>query len=171
MEQKEQEAIEKGMRMLCIIWASMLVALVMYIVVCYYLAENLQTRSSQDVPLEMFKNIFYGLTVGSLLLANFLKKLLLRVKIDQPHQMLVDPTPVLHQPLFVTRYFNAVIVSLAISGCIGLYGFVFFFFSADFPTLYTFMAISAAAMLYFRPKIEELKKLAAVMGSAHGPRE
>ena len=163
MEQKEQEAIEKGMRMLWIIWASMLVSLVMYIVVCYCLAENLQTRSSQDVPLEMFKNIFYGLTVGSLLLANFLKKLLLRVKIDQPHQTLINPTPVRHQPPFVTRYFNAVIVSLAISESIGLYGFVLFFFSADFPTLYTFMAISAAAMFYFRPKIEELKKLAAVM--------
>jgi len=33
------------------------------------------------------------------------------------------------------------------------------------------MAISAAAMFYFRPKIEELKKLAAVMGSAHDARE
>jgi hypothetical protein len=157
--------------MLWIIWASMLVVLVMCIVVCYYLAENLQTRSSQDVSLEMLKNIFYGLTVGSLLLANFLKKLLLRVKIDQPNQMLIDPTPVRHQPPFVTRYSKAVIISLAISVSIGLYGHIFFFSSADFPTLYTFMAIAAAAMFYFHPKIEELKKLAAVMGSARDARE
>jgi len=109
--------------------------LVMYIVVCYCLAENLPTRSSQNVSLAMLKNIFYGLTVGSLLLANFLKKLLLRVKIDQPHQMLINPTPVRHQPPFVTRYFNAVFVSLAISESIGFYGFVLFFFSADFPIL------------------------------------
>ena len=135
MEQKEQETTEKRMRMLWIIWASMLIALVMYIVVCYCLAENLQTRSSQDVSLAMLKNIFYGLTVGSLLLPNFLKKLLLRIKIDQPHQTLIKTTPVPHQPPFVTRYFNAVIVSLAISESIGLYGFVLFFFSADFPTL------------------------------------
>ena len=149
----------------------MVVALVMYIVVCYYLAENLQTRLSQDVPLEMVKNIFYGLTVGSLLLANFLKKLLLRVKIDQPHQTLIDPTPARHQPPFVTRYFNAVIVSLAMSESIGLYGFVLFFLGADFQTLYIFMAISAAAMIYFRPKIEELKELATAMGSTQGARE
>jgi hypothetical protein len=64
-----------------------------------------------------------------------------------------------------------IIVFLAMSESIGLYGFVFSFFSADFPTLYTFMAISATAMFYFHPKIEELKKLAAVMGSAHGARE
>jgi|LQYC01.1.fsa_nt_gi hypothetical protein len=119
----------------------------------------------------MAKNIFYGLTVGSLLLANFLKKLLLKVKTDHSHQTLIDPTPVRHQPPFVTRYFNAVIVSLAVSESIGLYGFVLFFFSADFPIPYTFMAISAAAMFYFRPKIEELNRLAAVMGGAHGARE
>jgi hypothetical protein len=165
MEQKEHEELNTWMRNIWIIWASMLVGLVLYIGVCNYLAENLQARLSQDVPLEMFKNIFYGLTVGSLLLANFLEKLLLRVKIDQPHQAIKSPTPVCHQPPFVTKYLNAVIVSLAISESIGLYVFVLFFFSVDFPTLYTFMAISVVAMFYFRPKMEELKKLAAVMGA------
>jgi hypothetical protein len=143
----------------------------MHIVVCYHLAENLKTRSSQAVPLVMVKNIFYGLTVGSLLLANFLKKLVLRVKTDHSRQASINPTPVRQQPPFVTGYFTTVIVSLAISVSIGLYGYVFFFFSADFPTLYTFMAISAAALFYFRPKIEELKKLAAAMESAHGAGE
>jgi hypothetical protein len=71
----------------------------------------------------------------------------------------------------VTKYFTAFIVSRSISESIGLYGFVICFFSADFPILYTFMVISVAAMFYFRPKTEEVKKLAVVIGIPHGASE
>jgi hypothetical protein len=109
MERKEQEAIEKRMRMLWIIWASMLVFLAMHVVVCYYLADNLHARSSQAVPLEMAKNIFYGLTVVSLLLAYLLRKFQLRVTIDRSSQRLINVRHVCHHlpsraPLFQCRF-------------------------------------------------------------------
>ena len=48
---------------------------------------------------------------------------------------------------------------------------LFFPLSDEFYTLYIFMVLAATEVFYFRPKIEELKKLAAVMESAHGARE
>ena len=172
MEAREQEALIKWMRNLWIVCASMVITLVMYIGVCHYFAERFQTRSyPYDLPIEMFKNIFYGLAVVSLFLAYFLRKLLLKVKVDNSSVKVIKATPARNQPPFIAKYFNAVIVSLTISESIGLYGFVLFFLGADFQTLYIFMAISAAAMFYFPPKIEELKELATATRSAYGGSE
>jgi hypothetical protein len=61
---------------------------------------------------------------------------------------------------FVGKYTTFVIVSLALSESIGIYGFVLFLLGDSFQTLYTFIAVSALAMIFYRPKRKELEKLA-----------
>ena len=54
-------------------------------------------------------------------------------------------------------------VSLALSEFIGIMGLVLFFLGDNFQVLYTFMAISALAMFFYRPRREELETLAIAM--------
>ena len=63
-------------------------------------------------------------------------------------------------PPYIAQYATAVIVSLALSESIGIYGFVLFLLGGGFKTLYTFIGISAVAMVFYRPKREEMEKLA-----------
>jgi hypothetical protein len=63
----------------------------------------------------------------------------------------------------VIKYGVAVIVSLAISENIGIFGLVLFVLSKDFQTLYILAIISAIAMLYHRPKMKELQKIVSTM--------
>ncbi len=58
-----------------------------------------------------------------------------------------------------TKYFTAVIISLALAESIGIYGLGLFFLGGGFETLYLFNVLSAIAMFFFRPKGEEFEKL------------
>jgi hypothetical protein len=51
------------------------------------------------------------------------------------------------------------VVSLALSESIGIYGLVLFFLGESFRTLYIFLGISALAIFLYRPKREELEAL------------
>ena len=66
----------------------------------------------------------------------------------------------MNQPPFVGHYAAVVIISLALSESIGIYGLVLFLLGGGFKTLYTFIAVSALAMVFYRPKREEMEKLA-----------
>ncbi|MBU2499127.1 MAG: hypothetical protein KKE57_09510 [Proteobacteria bacterium] len=60
-------------------------------------------------------------------------------------------------------------ISLALSESIGIYGLVLFFLGDSLRTLYTFIGISALAIIYHRPKREELETLALAMQREGGP--
>jgi hypothetical protein len=64
------------------------------------------------------------------------------------------------------KYAVALIVSLALSESIAIYGLVLFFLGDNYQTLYFFVGISAIAMFFYRPKKEELEELirAAMQG-------
>ncbi len=55
------------------------------------------------------------------------------------------------------------LLSLALSESIGIYGLVLFFLGDSFQTLYIFIGISALGMFHYRPKREEIEKFAVAM--------
>lgn len=57
---------------------------------------------------------------------------------------------------------------MALSESIGVYGLVLFFLSKDSGVLYQFIVMSAIAMLYYRPRKEELLQLAVEMNKQGG---
>jgi hypothetical protein len=71
------------------------------------------------------------------------------------------PTPSA-QSSSIGKYAVAMVVSLALSESIGVYGLVLFFLGESFRTLYIFIGISALAIFLYRPKREELESLAMV---------
>jgi hypothetical protein len=78
-----------------------------------------------------------------------------------------EPSSYSSQPQALGKYTTAVMVSLALSESIGIYGLVLFFLGSTIQTLYLFMVISACAMIFFRPKKEELAELAISMQAAN----
>ena len=58
---------------------------------------------------------------------------------------------------------SRVVVWLALSESVGVYGFVLFLLGGGFGTLYIFVALAALGMLYHRPRLHELERFAAAL--------
>jgi len=65
----------------------------------------------------------------------------------------------LPQNLIVRKYAIAMLVALAMSESIGIYGFVLFLLGRDVLDLYLLNLVSAAAMFTYRPKRDEIINL------------
>jgi cell division protein FtsL len=64
------------------------------------------------------------------------------------------------QPLTLQKYTTAMIVAWALLESIGIFGLVLFLLGKNPMDLYLLILISAAAMLWYRPKKDELVSLA-----------
>lgn len=147
---------KKQINIIRIIWASMLGTLAVYVLICYIFGDEIKSGISPDIPVGLIKNILIVVSAVELVAAGFIRKFMLRGRTQ------VNPAFRTEASQIAKRYTAAVLVSLAISESIGIYGLVLFFIGEGFPTLYTFIAISAGAMIFFRPKAEEFGQFAAV---------
>lgn len=164
----EKEAIEKGFATLKIIWMVMFGALLIYVIICRQFGHEIQQAANIQLAATRLKYIFLGLSIGTLLLTHHLRRIMLVVRSAGPVIKLADRPSYPNQPQALGKYTAAVIVSLALSESIGIYGLVLFFLGDSLQTLYTFIAVSAFAMLYYRPKQEELAMLAISMKADQG---
>ena len=154
---KGVEELKKGMQTLWIIWGAMFGSLLVYLIVCHVMADRVKMK---DIPFALFRNILYIIVAVELVIAYYIRKLLLKVRpAKQGSTTLNEATGLKYRPA-LSKYTSALIVSLAIVDSIGIYGVVFFFMSRDFQSLYIFTTISAIAMFIYRPKMEEIEKLA-----------
>lgn len=154
----EKDAIEKGMKQLWLIWAVMILGLLAYLAIIYTLGEEI-TPTGKDLPLELLRNIFYGVSVIVLYLGHFIRKRIIK-NTRFSTQLYKDRKEFSNQPSYMMKYTAAVVASLAMSESIAIFGLVLFFIGADYQTFYIFLAISALGMFYFRPKRAELEELA-----------
>ncbi len=156
----EKEAIEKGLLTLWIIWAAVMGSLFIYVFICHQFGDEIRGNMSQDIPVTLLRNILYGIAAITLFLTHFLKRFMLAGTSSGSVSRASKSGPTPNQPAFFAKYTTALIVSLAFSESIGIYGLVLFFLGEGFQTLYTFIGISALAIYFYRPKREELETLA-----------
>ena len=160
LEPEESKAIDKGMRTLWFIWAAMLVSLLMYVFICHQPGVGFKNVGGSDFPIGLLRNIFFGAGAAAWLMAFFMRRSMLSVRAGISKSKPVERMVKWDAPPYIAKYATAVIVSLALSESIGIYGFVLFLLGGGFKTLYTFIGISALAMVFYRPKREEMEKLA-----------
>lgn len=165
----ERETIEKGLMTLWIIWAAMAGSLLIYVFVCHQVGEEIRRTASPDFPLGLLKNIFYVAAIGTLFLAQFLRKLMLASRFASSEAEPFKPGAASNHPSFLAKYTTAAIVSLALCESIRIYGLALFFLGDTFRILYTFLGISAIAMFFYRPKGEELEALAIALQTEGEP--
>jgi hypothetical protein len=163
LEETGRVDLEKGLRILWIIWAAMLGSLFVYVFICHQVGEEIRGNTSLDFPISLLKNILYGAVIVTLFLAHFLRRFMLTCRFSISEVRFFKPAAISNQPSLIAKYTIAVFVSLALCESIGLYGLVLFFLGDDLQTLYIFITISALSMLFYRPKMEELERLTLIM--------
>lgn len=168
METGERTSIENVMRTLWTIWGAMLVSLLIYVFICHQFGEKIKVPGNPDFPLELFKNILYGVAVLTLIIARFVRKIMMSSGFEGGQAALFSPASSTNRPSYIARYTSAVVISLALSESIGIYGLVLFILGRDINSLYLFIAVSAVAMFYFRPKTEELETMAVALHTGDG---
>ena len=154
----EKELYERQLQVMWIIWAGMLGALVVYVSICL-LGGDVIRGSESSLPLDLIRDILYGIAILTLILTHFLRNFMLGGRSGDSGPMSSHPRVPSNQSAFVGKYTTAMIVSLALSESIGIYGLVLFLLGADLRTVFIFNGIAALAMFIYRPKREELERL------------
>lgn len=156
---EETEPTGKSLLTIWIIWASMLGSLAAYVLVCHLLGEEIKSGVSPDIPVRLIKSVLMAVSAAEIVIAWFLRRFMLTArKTSEPSQA-------------VGKYAAAVVISLAISESIAIYGLILFFIGEDFPTFYSFTALSAAAMIFYRPKSDEFERFVVSDNQSDAHRE
>jgi hypothetical protein len=149
--------LDSGFRVTLIIWGAILASLGAYLVVCRLVGPTLPVTTDPGFPIDTIRYALYGITLIILFGVHFLRKIMLKAN----PQTLNPPPGGSPATRAVARYTVAVVVTSALLECIGIFGVVLFLLSRDTSSLYQLLLISAAAMIHFRPRKEELTNLLA----------
>ena len=163
MSGNENEVTDKGMRVLWAIWAIMLGYLCVYILICHLLADGVRGNVGSDFPIAIIRNILYIAVIVTLSITVFFREIMLSGNFGQSESTTYNFKPFANQTTFLIKYTIVIIVSLALSESIGIYGLLLFFLGDSYQTFYVFIGISALAMFHFRPKRQNVGKYSIIM--------
>ena len=153
----------KSFQVLRMIWIAMLASLLIYVFVCHMLTDELQGAVKPDVPMTIIRAMVGSLTVIALIVARLLR---IRAYIGRSNDPGPKPISNVQPPdssMAFGKYAVALILSLALSELIAFFGLVLIFLGDNIQTFYTFLAVSAAAIVFYRPKKEELEMWSLAM--------
>ncbi len=154
---EEIEEIKKGIMPLNMIWGAMLGSLFMYLVVGLYTRNTINIPMEKDV-LDKLRLALYAASFVTLTATRSIRKFILNRKPGIISRTTVPPkNPV------IARYTTAMVIALALSESIGIYGLILFFMGKNAKDLSLFLLVAAAAMISYRPREEEIISLARTM--------
>ena len=155
----EKEVIDKGMIVMWFIWSAILLSLFMYVLICHFVGDQVRQHSHPTVSLDLLRNILYAVSAAELVISFFLRKLALTVRSSASRQAGTGGLPPATQTTAVGKYTVSMIIALALSEAIGIYGLILYFIGDTFQTLYTFIGIAVIAVIFYRPKREDVETL------------
>jgi len=156
----ERGANEERLLTFWIMWAGFFASLFFYVLICHLAADEIRLTASPNIPLDLIRNLLYGVSICTLLLTPFLRKFMLAKRSGGSGPTSLKSQLNSNQSSPISKYATAMVVSLAFSESIGVYGFLLFLLGDSFRTLYIFVGISVIGMFFYRPKREELETLA-----------
>ena len=150
----EQE-LDKRLMTLRIIWFALLMSLAVYLFVAIQVGTKVQSSINEET-LGILRTALYAMAFAILIAMRYIRKLIMSGKsqVSQSAQAL--------EHLALQKYSAATIVALAMSESIGIYGLILFFLGKNSTDLYVLILISAAAMVIYRPRKDEMLNLVQV---------
>lgn len=112
-----------------------------------------------DEFLVNLKGVLAVVSVAVLIATKYIRRSVLSAKQDVSSRSFSIGSTSSSAGKAIAKYATVTIVSLALCESIGIYGFVIYRLEGNSQTLYGFLAMSALAMLYYRPKEEELNEI------------
>jgi len=159
----EMKGVDAGWRVVLMIWGAILASLGVYLVVCLSVGKSLQINISSDFSFKTIKYALFGVSYITLFLVYYLRKFLMNPGRSIPNSKQISST----QHPAIAKYTIAIVITSALLESIGIYGVILFLLAKDTSSLYQLLLISAVGMIYYRPRKEELIKIASHMGN-HG---
>jgi hypothetical protein len=159
MKESQKGTVDNKLLVMWIIWGAMMGSLVIYIVICNLIGDQIRQPIGLDFPLVLLRNILFGIVIVVLIATHFIRKFILRKPPGGPGSGSTSQLSPQDLDKIYAKYTTAMITSLALCESVGIYGLVLFFLGDSFQAMYTFMIISAAGMFYYRPKREEIEAL------------
>jgi len=147
----DEKKLNRFMLTLHIIWFAQLLSLLVYLIVALYVVKAGQS-SVTPATFTTFRTVLYILSLIILFITNPVRKSVLNKKIP-------SVSPDNWQKTVFPRYLRAMIIACVLSESIGIYGLVLYLLGHNVFDLYVLIAVSAAAMLRYRPKKEEVVSL------------
>lgn len=139
----------KSYKTLMLIWWAMLTSLIIYLIVCRVVGDQVRPETV-SVPLDLMRNILLAVSIAELAAVGFFRR-----------RFTAAAGPGDLQKLTVVF-----IASFAIAESVGLYGLVLYLLGDSEGTLYMFLLISAAALVWFKPE----RDLFDTLGRGERPR-
>lgn len=160
LEKSELEQLDRAWTVIRIIWGALFASLVVYLLVGKSIEDQLEPMGA-DFPLATMKIALFGVSLLTFFITFYVRKTMLKISV-RSSPFVPDPSMRTQHPA-AGKYLIAIIVAMALSESIGIYGLVLFFMGKDSAALYQFTILSAMSMFYFRPRKEELLQVAAEM--------
>ena len=147
-----EREVDRRLMILKIIWFALLMSLAVYLFVAIRLAANVQPSISEEA-FGILRTVLYIMAIAILIAAKYVRKFIMSGKSQVSQPVLAM------EHLALQKYSAATIVALAMSESIGVYGLILFFLGKNSTDLYLLILISAAAMVIYRPRKDEMLNL------------
>ncbi len=161
---KEQELLKNAHRSQCRIWATMILIPFFYLALAHGLGSRLQDLLiAWALPLELMRGFFYLLALGGIVYGWHLRRSTVSGRLPRliramiPH---IARSSCPDAPVEAVVYHSATIVCLGIAEGIALLGLILHLFGDSVYLLYFFANVAAAAMVFFRPQLADMEKMA-----------
>lgn len=133
-----------------------LMSLIALIAVCHIYADKIQIGVEEQQRV-VIRTVLYIVAILTFPVMTFIRHVMLRLNLTMSSDKL---------PKF--RYMLTIIVSMLVSGSIGVYGFGMFILGDGYNTLYIFVMLSALAMFIYKPDPQEYKALVESLEEKQG---
>ena len=155
---REVRQLKAGMFKVWTVWIAMFLTLVLALIFAFFLGKNVE-QMHHPRAIRQITQILYGVSIVGLILAYFIRRYMLHRASSKPLSEAAGNAPGQISP-YIGRYKPAVVVSLAIAESIAAFGLTLFFMDGNLTTFLIFLAISLIGLFLYRPKFEEVEKLA-----------
>ena len=155
---REVRQLKAGMFKVWTVWIAMFLTLVLSLIFVFLLGKNVE-QIHHPRTIKQITQILYGVAIVGLVLAYFIRKYMLHKASSKPlPEETVNASGQISP--YIARYKPAVVVSLAIAESIAAFGLTIFFMTGNLSTFLIFLAIALVGLFLYRPKFEEVEKLA-----------
>ena len=158
MDPAMQQKINDEIRNIKWIWIALIGSLGIYVFIAHLL-QSVTTIPSTDLPRDLLRNIFFFIAGVEFLVAFIIRKSLFKFAHGFPDASKTMNTNGADVSNLLAKYKTIVLLTSALSEGIAVFGFILFILTHDFQSFYILIAISAIALFFHRPRMEELKRL------------
>ncbi len=154
------EELSRRLSTLKVIWFGMLVGLAVYLFIGLRIGPNIQVSMDKST-FGVIKTLLYLFTLVIIIITRYASKFIKFGKGQQGQATQnFGPATQNFEPLTLQKYTTVMMVAWALLESIGIFGLVLFLLGKNPMDLYLLIATSVAALLWYRPKKDDLIHLA-----------